>query len=301
MTAAREPITYIGPLPRPGARRRATAADIILATQLRGIREAAGLPAEAAAGVLGLTPTRLRGLEAGRTPLRNSDLSLLVALYGVTDPDVLSGLTALARRAGESGWWQPASGPGGGLSPMAGLEREAAVIRTFHPYVIPDLLQTRAYAEAQLALERPGATPGERHALLEARMRRRHVLHQPDAPTMWAVLAEETLTHPEMDPLVLREQLAHLIEAARSTVALQILPRGTGQRPPTPVTLLRFAPDLPDLAVMEHHAGTAYFDDRMDVEQQQIQMDHLTAAAATTSESTPFLQRVLSRTPAPGA
>ncbi|MFC8713795.1 DUF5753 domain-containing protein [Streptomyces sp. NPDC057197] len=72
------------------------------------------------------------------------------------------------------------------------FEAQAEVIETYDSQVVPGLLQTRQYAQAQLSLQEE--LPAERQAaLVDARMFRKERLNSAHPPLHWAIIDESVL------------------------------------------------------------------------------------------------------------
>jgi hypothetical protein len=156
-----------------------------------------------------------------------SDIRDMLRIYGVADGDrpQLEELAILARTRG---WWRDY--PEVFANEFPGFENDAARIRTYVPLVLPGLLQTQPYIEAQVSV---GSKPPEwRRRALEARLRRQTILDRDDgtAPELHAVITEASLMYLWGTREDRRGQIIHLVEMAR--------------RPNIELRLLRFADGL---------------------------------------------------------
>jgi transcriptional regulator with XRE-family HTH domain len=274
-----------------------TVLRITLGTQLRALREAAGLTREAAAESIRGSATKISRLELGRVRFRDRDIADLLTLYGKTDPQERAQLLDLARRANCPGWWQQYADL---LPPWfetyLGLEQACSVIRTYECQLIPGLLQTREYAHAVTGLAH--TDPAEVQRRVELRLRRQRVLTDPQAPVLWAVIDEAALQRPMIGPALHRAQLTHLIEAAEQpNISIQIAPfaRGAHAAAGGSFTLLRFAEaGVPDIVYLEQLTSALYLDRRADVEHYAMVMDRL-CAQIEPPERTPALLDALRR------
>jgi hypothetical protein len=109
-------------------------------------------------------------------------------------------------------------------------ERPATTISTFEPFVIPGLLQTRAYAESVLRFYAPPEGVG---ALVDARLARQDMLQGEKAPEMNFLIDESALHRwagaAGEGPAVMREQLEHLRRTARHPrVRIQVISYAAG-------------------------------------------------------------------------
>lgn len=107
------------------------------------------------------------------------------------------------------------------------LEAEAVSLWQFSVSVLPGLLQADGYAREVL---RTGGIAGEELTKqVDARLGRRTLLMEEDAPLFRAILAEATLRTPPRAIGAWREQLEYLAEAAeRPNITLQVLSQSSG-------------------------------------------------------------------------
>ncbi|WP_055490926.1 helix-turn-helix transcriptional regulator [Streptomyces sp. TP-A0356] len=277
-----------------------TLLKMLVGVQLAGIREDAGLSQEQAARALGFSPAKLSRIEAGkgRRPPTEGDVRALLRLYGADDYEA-SVLVKLLHRAGEPGWWQRYDKR---LMPewfdrLVGLQEAAAAIRTFEIQYVPGLLQTAAYTRAVVERGLPTASAAEVQRRVELRMRRQELLRRPDAPQLWAVVDESVLMRVLGSREVMREQLEHLVEMARSPhVTVQIVPLDVtnASAPAIPVTYLRFGGlDLPDIVYLEHIRSAHFLEDRDETEEYRVALDRLADEALDPRESLALLRKTL--------
>lgn len=273
---------------------------IVLGTQLRRLREAAGISREAAGDAIRGSHAKISRLELGRTGYKERDVSDLLALYGVTDLRECAEFLNLARQASIPGWWHRYNDV---LPPwfeqLLGLEEAASVIRTYEVQFVPGLLQTEEYARACTRLGHPRATEKETERRVRLRMERQEVLGRPHAPKLWAVVDEAALSRPLGGPEVMRAQVDHLLWAAKQpNITLQVAPFTIGGLAAAggPVTILRFVePDLPDIVYLEQLTTALYLDKQEEVENYMVVMDRLSATAEPPSRTVEFLHAMRER------
>jgi transcriptional regulator with XRE-family HTH domain len=281
-----------------GARCGPTALRIALGTQLRRLREASNLTTAEAAEAIRATHSKISRLERGRSAARQRDVADLLSLYGVTDEAEREELLALTRQANAPGWWQQYSD----ILPKwfelyIGLEKAASIIRTYEVQFVHGLLQTEDYARAVILIANAHAPAEEIDRRVSVRMRRQHLLTQPDAPELWAVLDEAALRRSPDGRTVMRAQLEHLLEITDlPNVTLQIVPFHVGAHAAAggPFTILRFPePDLPDLVYLEQLNSALYLDQSDDVIDYVTVMDQLCIQAETGAASQDMLSALL--------
>ncbi|MDN3356105.1 helix-turn-helix transcriptional regulator [Actinomadura sp. DC4] len=269
--------------PSPTLRRRR------LSSILRELRDASGMSAEEVAGRLEWGKGKPLYLESGQG-VRPSphDMSRLADLYGVTEAQ-REELMELARAARLKGWWSPFSKQ---LSLVyttyIGLEAEAAALRAFQLAMIPGLVQTEEYARALIS----GSTElsaDEVEQRVEVRAKRQMILTADDPVKLWLVLDEAAIRRIVGGPDVMRAQLQHLMELARTLphLRLQVVPFGGGAHPGVvgAFTVLRFphASDAP--AVYIESVGGQLFVEGGDVEEYDDAFDRLAAAALPPADT----------------
>ncbi|MFE3164435.1 helix-turn-helix domain-containing protein [Streptomyces sp. NPDC059224] len=108
---------------------------------------------------------------------------------------------------------------------LAQLEAKAVELQLYDPLHIHGLLQTPEYARGLLLMRRPAYSGDEVERFIAARVARKAVFERDPAPELSFVLEEWTLRRPLGGRAVLRQQLEHLLEAARlRNVELQVMP-----------------------------------------------------------------------------
>lgn len=112
--------------------------------------------------------------------------------------------------------------------PFVPHEKTARVLRIFEPALVTGLFQTPEYARYVLAA-RPHTSDDEVENLLAVRLGRQEVLMRDDLPLVYLLLDEAVLHRQVGTAEVMREQLAHLVEASRRTnITLQVIPFSAG-------------------------------------------------------------------------
>ncbi|MEU8781581.1 helix-turn-helix transcriptional regulator [Streptomyces sp. NPDC048637] len=275
-----------------------TVLRIVLGTQLRRLREGAGITREAAGDAIRGSHAKISRLELGRVSCKERDVADLLTLYHVTDEAVRADFLKLARRTSSPGWWhQYGDVLPGWFETHIGLEEAASVIRTYEVQFVPGLLQTPDYARAVAQLGHPRSSPEEIERRVQLRVKRQELLAVPDAPRVWAVIDEASLRRPLGGPEVMAGQLRHLLKMTElPNVTLQIAPFSLGGLAAAggPITILRFLePDLPDIVYLEQLTSALYLDKRDDVDHYLAVMDRLSAQSESPRESVAILERLL--------
>jgi transcriptional regulator with XRE-family HTH domain len=274
---------------------------MLLGTQLRRFREAAGITPEQAGYEIRASRSKISRLENGRVRLKSRDVTDLLTLYGVTDEGVRSKFVALASQSNSPDWWSKYSD----ILPdwfetYLGLEAAASTIRTFEVQFVHGLFQTEDYARAVTRLGRKTAPAEEVERRVALRLKRQELLSRPNPPRIWSVMDEAVLRRPVGGPTVMRAQFRHLIEVAELPhVSLQVVPFAQGGHAGESgsFTVLRFEErDLPDVVYLEQLTGAIYLDQRADVEQYLEVVDELSSGAPTPDETVRFIEQVARET-----
>jgi transcriptional regulator with XRE-family HTH domain len=279
----------------------ATALRMLLGTQLRRLREAAGISAEKAGYVIRASRSKISRMETGRVGFKSRDVEDLLTLYGVTGGRQRSEVLALARQSSAPDWWARYGDilPGW-FGTYLGLESAAVSIRSFEVQFVPGLFQTGDYARAVTRLGHKAAPAEEIDRRVALRIRRQDLLARPGPPSVWAVMDEAVLRRPYGGAAVMRDQLRRLARAAELPhVTLQVVPfdRGGHAGASGAFSILRFQEqDLPDVVYIEQLTSAVYLDQRRDVEHYLEVADQLSGEALTPAETTAFIERVARET-----
>ncbi|MGL5861472.1 MAG: helix-turn-helix domain-containing protein, partial [Phycicoccus sp.] len=79
---------------------------MMIGARLRRLREARGLSREDAGYVIRASESKMSRLESGRVAFKERDVSDLLVLYGVADPEQREGFLDVVRDANRPGWWR---------------------------------------------------------------------------------------------------------------------------------------------------------------------------------------------------
>jgi len=242
----------------------------LLGQQLRSLRTAAGLSAQAVAEHMQTSSASwITRIEKGQRGIQLRDVTRLLDLYQVGDEATREDLLEMARQVRQRGWWQPYKT----VLPeryvdYIGLEAAASRIRNAELDVVPGLLQTEAYMRELLSHSMDVFSAEEVESRVKARLgRQSSVLN---SQTQVEILLDESVLHRVVGgPVLMCEQLAHLARAGgEAGLTLRLLPfeRGTHAGFSGSVVLLDFATMAPPVACIEHVAGTMFLEGATDLE-----------------------------------
>lgn len=261
-----------------------------LTSELKRLREAAGLSVEHAAAQLNWSYSKLNRFELGRAIPEPKVVAQMLKLYGVS-ADKRDSLIQLARDAHERGWWEDL-----GVFPgsYVGLEDETSIIRMWRPLLVPGLLQTEDYARAVIKTGIPDPSTADVEKRVRARMARQTLLSRDDAPRLYAVLGEAALRQGVGGAEVMREQLLKLAAMARKrpNVSVRVLPFGSGASIGLEGAFanLEFPePVDPDVSYIEDLSGETYIESAEGNRRIRLAYDRISGQALSPEDSAALL------------
>jgi transcriptional regulator with XRE-family HTH domain len=222
-----------------------------------------------------------------------SDIRDLLRIYGVSEAerDELEQLAVLARGRA---WWRE-YGDVFGDNEYAGFEADATRICVYMPLILPGLLQTPSYIDAQMLV---GSQPtGWRERALEARLRRQQMLAQPGAgPDLVALITEASLMYRWGTSDQRRAQMAHLVEVShRDNVELRLLRFAGGPHPgmSSLISIFDFPGDEPSMVYLENDAALQEVNNPGEVDAYAVIFDRIREAALDTQATTAHLEHLV--------
>jgi transcriptional regulator with XRE-family HTH domain len=265
-----------------------------LTSELKRLREAAGLSVEQAAAQLSWSYSKLNRFELGRAIPEPRVVAQILKLYGV-ETGRHESLVQLAREAHERGWWENL---GVFTGSYVGLEDECSFMRVWRPLLIPGLLQTEDYARAiiEISLVKPSQAEVEKR--VRARIARQTLLSRPDAPQLHAVIGEAAIRHQVGGDDVLREQLSKIMDVAgkRPNVTVQILPFSAGASVGLDgaFTHLEFPEDIdPDITYIEDLSGEQYVESADGNRRFRLAHDRIAGQALSIEQSAKMIADIV--------
>jgi transcriptional regulator with XRE-family HTH domain len=173
---------------------------MLLGSQLRRLREAAGVTPDRAAVEIRASRSKISRMETGKVKFKIRDVADLLSLYGVADEQSRSRLLALARQSSAPDWWMKYSD----ILPdwfraYLGLESAASAIRSFEIQFVHGLFQTEDYARAVTRLGHQAAPADEVEQRVALRLKRQDLLSWPEPPVIWPVMDEAVLRFAERE------------------------------------------------------------------------------------------------------
>ncbi|HEV2778586.1 MAG TPA: helix-turn-helix transcriptional regulator [Actinophytocola sp.] len=257
-----------------------------LASELRRLREAAGLTIDEVGDKLECSASKISRIETGHVGVTPRDVRDMLELYPV-DEDQREALVQLAREARKKGWWHAYNEVFTGA--FVGLESDAAFLHAHQALLVPGLLQTEDYMRAVMKAIRPDHREEEIERKVAARLTRQKLLTDAQPPEYWAIIDEAVLRRVVGGPEVMRGQLRRLIEVGSLPhVTLQVVPFGAGAHAGMegPFMILGFPePADPDVVYVENTISGSYLEEPSDVYRYTLMFDHLRAAAMKPADT----------------
>jgi transcriptional regulator with XRE-family HTH domain len=276
-------------------RSQPTARQVRLGTELRRLREAAGLKAREVAGLLSSTSAQMSQVESGLAGVSEERVRRLAAHYACADEAYVEALVTMATDS-TKGWWEEYRGvlPSVFLD-VAEAEHHGVFLHEVVTSHVPGLLQTADYARAVFGYMVPELPESELKPRIEHRMLRRSVLER-DTPIPY-----ETIVH---------EAALRILVSDRRTARAQILEiLGSIEREHATVRVIPFAREgfagagiemmyvgglLPRLDTVLRDAphGTAFIDAESQLARFRALLNKLKKATLEPVESRDFLHRM---------
>src|ERR1700742_1493347 len=160
---------------------------MLLGTQLRRFREAAGVTPEQAGYEIRASRSKISRMETGRVGFKPRDIADLLSLYGVADEQERSRFLYLVGQSSRPDWWTQYSD----ILPdwfenYLGFESASTTIRTFEIQFVHGLFQTEDYARAVTRLGHQAAPAVEIERRVGLRIKRQGLLTRANTPRIWS-------------------------------------------------------------------------------------------------------------------
>jgi len=274
----------------------ATVAKRRLSLRLADLRGTTGYTANHVCDILNWGRGKVGRFEANQWKRPEmSDIRDLIRIYEVegTERDEIE---ELAVRCRVRPWWREYGEIFDNEFP--GYENDAATIQVYMPLVVPGLLQTQAYMEAQF---KSGARPPAwRRKAVKARLRRQEILDRPDetGSRLSAVITEASLMYRWGSHGDRREQIEHLAEMSRRrNVELRVQRFDDG--PPTGiysmVNIFDFPGDEPSLVFVESDYAVEEVSKEESVNGYIQSFERAADAALEPADTTVYLEKLAKR------
>ncbi|MDK0521824.1 helix-turn-helix transcriptional regulator [Streptomyces sp. ML-6] len=266
-----------------------------LGYEVRKMRLAADITAEAAAGLLGVDRSRLSNIEQGSRAINESRLRTLAQACDCPDQAYVEALAAMAGSA-KRGWWERYRGllPEG-LLDIAELEAHALRMRTAHSVHIPGILQTSDHALAVFRVVVPALPEHEVALRLAHRVERQQVLEGAGPPEYVGIVHEAALRMQFGGRSVARAQLDHLLSVSENPhITLRVIPFKAGAFPGAGQTVNYAEGPVPQLDTVQvdstHGPEFLYEEDQL--AKYRSHLDWMEGIALPPNESRDFIHGI---------
>ncbi|MFG2000971.1 helix-turn-helix domain-containing protein [Spirillospora sp. NPDC048911] len=284
-------------MPSPYVRRRR------LAVELRKIREDRDMTADGLARFVYQSRTKITRLETGAVRPDLAEIMDMLERLGVTGSHY-DKVVRLARDAAQKGWWDSFGDSMGARQRLyADLESGSDTIRGYNQTGFPAVLQLPDFIKALVELdEHQGPLDYRPERMADARAHRQRRLLQPDGPSYETVLDESVVHRLAVPPLLMANQLRHLVGVITEEprISIRVLLHNSrvpgGLLPKSSFFLYTFPePADPTMAVVDTVTTDLVLTDRREVARYTRHYERLQEAALSTADSLGFLSRVADR------
>jgi transcriptional regulator with XRE-family HTH domain len=261
-----------------------------LGTELRRLREAAGLTAVQAAALLGANRVQMSHIESGQVGVSEERVRRLASHYACMDAEFIDALVVMATDR-TRGWWEEYRGllPTSFLD-LSELNHHASFRRDVAILYVPGLLQTEDYARAVFSSRVPELTDEE----LELRVRHRMEGQRLTIPYE-LVIHEAALRIRVSDRAASRAQLAKLLElTGADNITVRVIPfdlDGFARAASTMTYVGGSVPKL-DTVVRDVPHGSAFIDSEAQLSAFRTRFRKVEEVALDPTRSRDFINRL---------
>ena len=273
-----------------------TGRQLRLGTELRKLRERAGLTATEAGQLLGTKQTLISNIEAGRAGVSPERVHTLACHYDCPDQALVEAIAAMTGDR-KRGWWEEyrelLSRP---LLDLAELEHHAQSLRDSTTARIPGLLQTREYA---LEIFRQAVTelsPPDIEHRLSFRIKRQAVLYDADPTPYEAIVHEAALRMRVGGSAVTRQQLRHLLDLSdRDHITLRAVTFDAGAYPGSGQSIHYAHGPVPqlDTVYLDQAHGLAFLDAEAQLHKYRTLFDRIGTVALAPEKTRDLIHNVM--------
>ncbi|EDY54877.1 MULTISPECIES: helix-turn-helix transcriptional regulator [Streptomyces] len=271
-------------------RREPTARQVRLGTELRRLREAAGLTAIEAAALLGANRAQMSHIESGLAGVSEERLRRLASHYACADKEFIEALAEMATDR-TRGWWEEYRGllPTSFLD-LSELEHHARFQHHVAILYVPGLLQTEDYARAVFSDRLPELT----HDEMELRIQHRKARQRITIPYT-AVIHEAALRIRVSDRTASKAQLARLLELSEADhITLRAIPFDLNGFARASSTMTYVGGPLPklDTVVRDTPHGSIFVDAEAQLRSYRTRFHMVEAVSLAPDQTRDFIQRL---------
>ncbi|GGY96398.1 helix-turn-helix domain-containing protein [Streptomyces poonensis] len=277
-----------------------TGRQLRLGTELRKMRERAGLTSTQAAQLLGIRQNQVSNIEAGRHGVSPERLRTIACHYACSDTALVEALAAMTPDR-KRGWWEeyrellPAP-----LLDLAEVEHYGSALRTAHTSGIPGLLQTMDHAREVFRQVVPELSPPEVEHRTSFRIKRQGIIFNNRNPVPYqAVIHEAALRMRFGGRDVARRQLKHLLKMSEHpNITVLVIPFDAGGFPGAgqPIYYVHGAVPQLDTVQLDQAHGSTLLDAEAQLDKYRRVLDRLTALSLIETESRALIHHIVQTT-----
>ncbi|MFD9864015.1 helix-turn-helix domain-containing protein [Streptomyces alboflavus] len=273
-----------------------TGRQLRFGSELRKLRERAGLSATQSGQLLGVQQSQISNMEAGRVGVSPERVRALACQYECADQPLIKALTGMTGER-TRGWWEqyrellPSA-----LLDLAELEHHAKALRDCITARIPGLLQTRDYAREIFVQAVTQLSPPEIEHRLSFRIKRQDVLYRDSPAPYEAVIHEAALRMKVGGPTVARQQLQHLLDMSdRNHITLRVITFDAGAFPGSGQSIYFVHGPVPqlDTVYLDQSHGIAFLDAEAQLHKYRTLFERLEAVALTPARTRDLIHTVM--------
>ncbi|MGW7623118.1 helix-turn-helix domain-containing protein [Streptomyces antimycoticus] len=274
-----------------------TARQLRLGTELRRLRERAGLTSTESGRLLGTNQTAISNIEASRFGVSAERLRALARNYSCADEALIAALVDMTTPR-KRGWWEeyreilPT-----GLLDLAELEHHAVALRTAYIAHIPGLLQTSEHAREIFRQAVPPLPPPDVEHRVSHRVKRQAILYR-DKPTPYTAIVHEAALRMRFGgPVTARAQLQHILDMSEHDhIKVLVIPFDAGSFPGAGQSVCYVSGPVPQLDTVQLDAeyGSELLDAAAQLEKYRVVLDRMEAVALPEKQSRDFIRHIVS-------
>lgn len=183
------------------------------------------------------------------------------------------------------------------FAPVIPYEAKASRIDGWELGAIPGLLQTEAYAHAQISAAKPTDSHAAIERLVSARMERQEILNREDPPLCWHVVDESAFRRIVGNSAIMSAQIDKLVTLTDDPrIIIQVLPfkGGIGMGADGRMTIFEFPDSQPMVGYSECYRGGRLMEDKAEVSEMATQLNLIRASAISPLASVEWMRQVRS-------
>ncbi|GAA2353404.1 helix-turn-helix transcriptional regulator [Streptomyces cuspidosporus] len=273
-----------------------TARQLRLGTELRRLRERAGLSSTEAGRLLGTNQTTISNIEASRFGVSADRLRALARNYRCADDALITALIDMAAER-KRGWWEEYRETlHAGLLDLAELEHHAVELRTAYVAHMPGLLQTVDHAREIFRQAVPPLSPPDVEHHVSHRIKRQAILYREKPTPYTAIVHEAALRMRFGGPEIARGQLQHVLDMSEQPhIKVLVIPFEAGSFPGSGQSILYAVGPVPqlDTVQLDTEHGSELVDAPAPLERYRVVLDRMEAVALTERESRDLIQNII--------